>query len=111
MRRHEKTMRARSLETLHDSSLCKVIQRTYDANVACRMLQIDLQRWFRMGIRQLRENARAESPCSYGCPERMIHKIIDFVGEGGSSTEHTRGRLLRHDDQLHFAEWQALHEI
>ena len=24
--------------------------RTYDANVACRMLRIDLQRWFQTGI-------------------------------------------------------------
>ena len=47
MRNHEKKTRARRSETLRNTSLCKVIQSIYDANVACRMLQIDLRRWFR----------------------------------------------------------------
>ena len=93
MRGHEKKMRARRFETLHDTSLCKVLQSTYDASGACRMLQIDLQRWFRTGIRHLRKNAPAESPCNYGYPERMIHQILYFVGEGGAS-EHADGRPL-----------------
>ena len=103
-------MRARRFETLHDTSLCKVLQSTYDASGACRMLQIDLQRWFRTGIRHLRENAPAESPCNHGHPERMTHQILYFVGKGGAS-EHADGRPLWHDDQLHLAAWQALQQI
>ena len=110
MRGHEKKLKARRFETLHDTTLCKVLQSTCDANVACKMLQIDLQRWFRTGIRYLRENAPAESPCNYGYPERMIHQILLFVDERGAS-EHCDGRPLWHDDQLHLAEWQALQQI
>ena len=75
MRGREKKLRARRLETLHDTSLCKVLQTTVggdaeeataeaipDAQSACRRLQIDIQRWFRMGIRHLRANAAVESP-------------------------------------------------
>ena len=101
----EKKMRARRFETLHDTTLCKVLQSADDANldgrVACGMLQIDLLRMFRKGIRHLRENALAESPCNYGYPERMIHQILLLLGE----------RSLWHDDQLHLAEWQALQQF
>ena len=100
MRGQEKKMKARRFETLHDTSLCKVLQSTYDANAACRMLQIDLQRWLRTGIRHLRENAPAESPCNFACPERVIHQILCLLG-----------CPLYHNDQLHLAEWQALQQI
>ena len=81
-----------------------------DAHSACRMLQIDIQRWFRIGIRHLRENAAAECPCNYGYPERMVASILCFVGESGVR-EHPSGRPLWHEDQLHLAEWQALQQI
>ena len=110
LRGHEKKLKARRFETLHDTSLCKVLQSTYDADVSCRMLQIDLQRWFRTGIRHLRENALAETPCNYGYPERAIHRILCLVGKSGVA-EHPSGRPLWHDDQLHLAEWQALQQI
>ena len=74
MRAHEKKMRARRFETLHDTTICKVLQsKTAETNpqsrLACRILKIDVQRWFRAGIRQLREFASPESPCNYGSPE------------------------------------------
>ena len=101
MRGHEKKMKARRFETLHDTTLCKVVQSTDNANAASRMLQIDLQRWFRTGIRHLREHAPAETPCNYGYPERMIHQIL----------LHCDAIPRWHDDQLHLAEWQALQQI
>ena len=107
MRRREKKMKASGFETLYNTSLCKVIQWTYDTDAAYRMLQIDLQRWLRTGIRQLRQNAPAESPCNYGYLEQMIHQILHFVGEGGFS-EHADGTPFLYDDHLHLAEWQAL---
>ena len=111
-------MRARRFETLHDTSLCKVLESTRSgsaqdstsAGIACRLLQIDLQRWFRTGIRQLRESAPAESPCNYGYPERMVHSILCFVG-GRGATEHAGGIPIWHDDQMHLAEWQALQQL
>ena len=39
----------------------------------------------------------------------MIDQIRYFVSEGVSS-EHTHGRPLWRDDQLHLAEWQALRQ-
>jgi len=51
MRGQEK-MKARRFETLRDTSLCKVLQSTYDANAACRMLQIDVQRWRRTAFQR-----------------------------------------------------------
>ena len=86
-RGYEKKQKARRLETLHDTSLCKVLQSTAEPNpeepaatpeafAATRMLQIDVIRWFRQGIRQLREKANPESPCNFGYPERMVHRIL-----------------------------------
>jgi len=110
MRGQKKKMKARRFETLHDTTLCKVLHSTCDPNPASRMLQVDLQRWFRQFIRYLREGAPAESPSNYGYPERMVQKILCFVGEGGAA-EHASGRQLWHDDQLHLAEWQAMQQI
>jgi hypothetical protein len=93
-------MNARRFETLDDTSLRKVLKSTCSADA--RMLQIDLQRWFRTGLRHLRESAPAESPCNYGYPERMVNEIIRLVG---------RGSPLWHDHQLHLAEWQALQQL
>ena len=85
MRGHEKKMKARRCGTLHDTSLCKVLhidaadENADDDNAegdnaqderaakraADRILQIDVQRFFRLGIRYLREIAPAESPSNY----------------------------------------------
>ena len=63
------------------------------------MLQIDMIRWFRQGIRQLREKANPESPCNFGYPERMVHDILELLSVPSW-----------HDEQLHLAEWQALQQ-
>ena len=74
-RGYAKKMKARRFETLHDTSLCKVLQSNRDrdaekpeytpeARTASRMLQIEIQRWFRQMIRGLREKAPAETPCN-----------------------------------------------
>ena len=86
-RGHDKKQKARRFETLHDTTLCKVLQSTAElhpgeplatpeARVASTMLQIELQRWFRQGLRHLRTNAKPESPCNYGYTERMVHEIL-----------------------------------
>ena len=115
MTAYGKKMKARRFETLHDTTLWKVHKPTRvlqstgssqaDADTAetkatRRMLQIDIQRWIRSVIRKYRENAPAESPCNYGYAERIIHRILSFLG-----------CPLWHDDQLHLAEWQALQQI
>ena len=121
MRGHDKNMKARRFETLRDTSLCKMLQidaaaenadddNAQDENAeeenaadhtACRLLQIDLQRIFRQGIRFLRDNTPAESLCNYGYPKRMIHQILLPLVM----------KSLWHDDQLHSAEWQVLQQI
>ena len=116
---YEKKMRARRFETLLDTTLWKVdkptrvLQSTESSHADAepeedtpetkatrRMLQIDIQRWIRSLIRYLRENASAESPCNYGYAERIIHRILSFLG-----------CRLWHNDQLHVSEWQALQHI
>ena len=104
-RGYAKKQKARRLETLHDTSLCKVLPNpeepaaTPEAFAARRMLQIDMIRWFRQGIRQLREKANPESPCNFGYPERMVHDILELLSVPSW-----------HDEQLHLAEWQALQQ-
>ena len=120
MRGYEKKQKARRLETLHDTSLCKVLQSTDEshlepeltpeARVASRMLQIDLQRWFRQGIRHLRETAEPQSPCNYGYAERMVHQILHLL-KAPTSPQLPRGVPIWHDEQLHLAEWQALQQL
>ena len=120
-RGYEKKQKARRLETLHDTSLCKVLQSTAESNLeepaptpearaATRMLQIDLIRWFRQGIRHLRETAKPESPCNYGYPERMVHRILHLLS-AANSPEDLRGVPIWHDEQLHLAEWQAMQQL
>ena len=120
-RGYAKKMKARRFETLHDTSLCKVLQSTRDgdpengttltpeARTESRLLQIEIQRWFRQMIRGMRENAPAENPCNYGYPERMVNDILVLLS-GGSASEHSRGIPLWHVEQLHVAEWQALQQ-
>ena len=116
---YEKKMKARRFETLHDTTLWKVYKPTRvlqstefshadtqpeedtpESKALRRMLQIDIQRWIRSMIRYLRENAPAESPCNYGYADRIIHRILSFLG-----------CPLWHDDQLHLSEWQALQQL
>jgi len=122
LRGQEKKQRARRLETLHDTSLCKAYvatehvhanaTATVEVRAASRFLQIDLQRLFRQRMRSLREDASAESPCMYGYPERMVHAILCYVGasslECGEDALYLVGVPLWHEEQLHLAEWQAL---
>ena len=103
---YEKKMRARRFETLHDTTLWKVhkptrlLQSIESSQATCRTLQIEIQRWMRVVIRHYRENAPAESPCNYGYAERIIHRILSFLG-----------CPLWHDDQLHLSVWQALQHL
>ena len=83
---------------------------TPEARAASTMLQIDLQRWFRQGLRHLRVNAKPESPCNYGYTERMVHQILLLLS-GASSPRDLRGIPVWHDEQLHLAEWQALQQL
>ena len=83
---------------------------TAEASVASSMLQMDLQRWLRQGLRHLRANAKPESPCNYGYTECMVHQIL-LPLSGASSPHDTRGIPIWHDEQLHLAEWQALQQL
>ena len=115
---HEKNMKARRFETLHDATLWKVHKSTRvlqstesshadaepeedtpETKASRRMLQIEI-RWIRSVIRYLRMNAPAESPCNYGYAERIIHRILSFLG-----------CPLWQDEQLHLSEWQALQQV
>ena len=91
-RGYEKKKEARRFEALHDTTLCKVLQSTAkphseepmttpEARAASRMLQIDLQRWFRQLLRHLRVNAQPESPCNYGYTERIVHQILLLLSD------------------------------
>ena len=122
-RGHAKKVRARRLETLHDTTLCKACASARDGSnkagaaehagshkgghdgsgdegLVPTILQLDLQRLFRQRIRRLREQASAENPCAFGYYERVVHSILGCVGAP-----------LWHDDQLHVAEWQALQQF
>ena len=120
-RGYAKKLKARRLETLHDTTLCKVLQSTADphpdetlvtpeARTASTMLQIDLQRWFRQGLCHLRANSTPESPCTYGYTERMVHDILLF-SSGADRPNDVRGMPMWHEEQLHLAEWQALQQL
>ena len=113
-RGHEKKQKARRFESLHDTTLCKVLQTNAashpDEPLAPTSLQVELQRWFRQGLRQLRADAKPESPCNYGYTERMVHQILQLLG-GASSPGDLRVMPIWHDEQLHLAEWQALQQL
>ena len=120
-RGHEKKQKARRFETLHDTTLCKVLQSTAEshseeplatpeARAASTMLQIELQRWFRQGLRHPRANAKHESPCNYRYTERMVHRILLLLS-GASSPRDLHAMPIWHDEQLHLAEWQALQQL
>ena len=82
-RGYEKKYKARRFEALYDTTLCKVWQSTAEpdsgeptptpeARAASKMLQVDLQRWFRQLLRRLRVDAQPESPCNYGLPLHLL---------------------------------------
>ena len=112
MRGHEKKQKARRFESLHDTTLCKVLQSTAESHpeVAPTRLQIELQRWFRQGLRRLRADAKPESPCNYGYTERMVHQILQLLS-GADSSCNFSVMPIWHDEQLHLAEWQALQQL
>ena len=121
MRGFAKKLQARRFEGIHDTTLCKVLQSTVEprpeqapatpqARTASTLLQIDLQRWFRQGIRDLRVHAKPESPCTYGYYERMVHDILLFLS-GADGPRDVRGMPMWHEEQLHLAEWQALQQL
>ena len=99
-RGQEKKQKARRFETLHDTTLCKVLESTAESQgaaehlatpetrAASTMLQIELQRWFRQGLRHPRANAKPESPCNYGYTERMVHQILLLLGGASSPIWH-----------------------
>ena len=120
-RGYEKKQKARRLETLLHATLCKVLQGTADSHperplgtpevcVASTIVQIDLQRWFRQGLRHLRANAKPESPCNYGYTERMVHQILLLLS-GASSPRDLHAMPIWQNEQLHLAEWQALSQL
>ena len=113
-RGHEKKQKARRFESLHDTTLCKVLQSNAEAHpeepLAPTRLQVELQRWFRHGLPHLRANAKPESPCNYCYTERMVHQILQLLG-GANSPGDLRVMPIWHDEQLHLAEWQALQQL
>ena len=114
-RGYEKKQMARRLEVLHDTTLCSADSHSGQSLAArearaARMLQIDLQRWFRQGLRHLRESAEPASPCTYGYTERMVHQILHLLADA-SSPHEVRAIPIWHDEQLHLAEWQALQQL
>ena len=66
------------------------------------LVHVDLQRFFRQGMRSLREAAPAEAPCTFGYPEWPISAILDFL----STDLH-----LWHPEQLSLAEFQAMQQL
>ena len=114
-------MQAKRLETLHDTTLCKVLQSSVDlqeemtpatpeACVFAALLQIDLQRLFRQRLRTGRLRAHPDMPSMYGYTERVVHGILLYLTDADSPSF---GRVMPmwHDEQLHLAEWQALQQL
>ena len=79
-RAYEKKKRARRLETLYDTTLCKVLQSTAEPHAAAStMLQIDVRRLFRQGLRDFRVHTKPESHCNFGRVGRIIHGILGLT--------------------------------
>ena len=113
LRANEKKAQARRLETIFDTTLCKVYKGEAGNGDGAgehiggdprskKILQVVLQHFFRQLIRRHREAASAESPCIYGYPERIISGILDFHGPGMN---------IWHKEQLALAEFQALQQL
>ena len=126
----KKKTEARRLETIFDSTLCKVytgeagsgggaadsvLQSTTDKRPAGggaegvvrerrskKILQVVLQQFFRQLIRRHREAASAQAPCTYGYPERVISLILNC---------DSLDMDIWHAEQLSLAEFQALQQF
>ena len=108
---------ARKLEVLADTTLCKVRDNS-DAQeranrereptkraeaLAEKFYQIDVQRYFHQGLRQLQDGCEKAYPhdCAFVCIERPMQLIWAFAGVP----------CLWHPEQLHLAEWQAMGQL
>ena len=102
-RGHEKKLRARRLETLADTTLCKgqpVGQRggAPEHIMEAVLCRIEVLRIFRQKIRGL---CSSNQTCPRVCLERPVDLILQLTGIPS----------LWHPDQLHLAEWQALQQL
>ena len=103
VRAHEKKLRARRVDVLADTTLCKRRSTGQPGSAAehitqLRLFQIDVLRIFRQKIR--RRCANYET-CPCVCLERAVDLILQMSGVPS----------LWHPDQLHLAEWQALQQL
>ena len=103
VRAHEKKLRARRVDVLADTTLCKRRSTGQPGSAAehitqLRLFQIDVLRIFRQKIR--RRCANYET-CPCVCLERPVDLILQMSGVPS----------LWHPDQLHLAEWQALQQL
>ena len=103
LRAHEKKLRARRVEVLADTTLCKG-QSVGQFGIApghivgARLCQIEVLRMFRQKIRRL---CASSETCQRVCLERPVELILQLSGVPS----------LWHPDQLHLAEWQALQQL
>jgi len=103
MRAHEKKLRARRVEVLADTTLCKgqSVRRLDSAAehiVEAHFRQIDVLHMFRQKVQRL---SASSLPSQRACLERPVDLIWQFTGM----------RSLWHPEQLHLAEWQALQQL
>ena len=103
VRANEKKLRARRVDVLADTTLCKRRSTGQPGSAAehitqLRLFQIDVLRIFRQKIR--RRCANYET-CTPVCLERPVDLILQMSGVPS----------LWHPDQLHLAEWQALQQL
>jgi len=103
LRAHEKKLRARRVEVLADTTLCKIEfvgqpDGAAENIVETRLCQIDVLRMFRQRIRRV---CASNNSCQHVCLERPIDLIWQFTGVPS----------LWHPEQLHLAEWQALQQL
>ena len=97
---HEKILRARRVEVLADTTLCKGQSfgqgcSASEHSVEERLCRIEVLRMFRQNIRRL---CASSETCQRVCLERPIGLILELIAVSSSW----------HPDQLHLAEWQAL---
>lgn len=102
-RAHEKNLRARRVEVLADTTLCKgqsVGQggSASEHTVEERLCQIEVLRMFRQNIRRL---CASSETCQRVCSERPVDLILQLIAVPSPW----------HPDQLHLAEWQALQQL
>ena len=116
----KKKTQARRLETIFDTTLCKVgsgdgaaehvgggsndggAEGVVGERRSKKIVQVVLQQFFRQLIRRHREAASAEAPCIYGYPERVLSLILNCLSPDMS---------IWHEEQLTLAEFQALQQL